>query len=182
MGNGDSVTVGGLKFTASAELTGAQVAAVFSNIKVGAGPTVTGGTFSASLAGFDLGPANGAVLTAISKTPSDATAITVAFTDTGSAPSAVAQAPSIANAQTTETSIISFKALKAGGSISVAGLTYTAVSDTSDVEVAAAFASLQNGATTGTQSKGVFFWSIYWFHNWRCLWRYSNGDQYDAIY
>jgi flagellin-like hook-associated protein FlgL len=48
-----------------------------------------------------------------------------------------------------ETAVVSFTSLAAGQSVSLAGLTFKATSDVSANQIATAFASLSNGATTG---------------------------------
>ena len=56
-----------------------------------------------------------------------------------------------------ETSALAFgTALTAGQTVTVGGLTYTSTGNTSTTELAAAFASLRNGATTGSGNTGTF--------------------------
>ena len=56
----------------------------------------------------------------------------------------------------TEESVLTFPAMSKGQTITVAGLTYTATVANSGAEVAAAFANIASGATTGASTKGTY--------------------------
>ena len=56
----------------------------------------------------------------------------------------------------TEESLVTFPEMGKGQTITVAGLTYTATVANSAAEVAAAFANLNNGASTGPSTKGTY--------------------------
>jgi len=109
MATSQSLTVGGLTFTATSNLSGAQVAAAFANKANNTTPT--GGTFSGALSGW-------------SSTPS--------------------------------TSTLTFNAMTSGQSLTVGGLAFTATSNLSGAQVAAAFANKANNTTfTGGTFSGA---------------------------
>ncbi len=134
LADGESVTVGGLKLKASGgPISAANVASAFATLSAGvtSGNNVTNGTFTGALAGFRTDAAS-----------SD----TVKFTSTAAGPvnDIVATQTGIA-----ESSVVNFKALEAGDTITVGGLKLTASGAISANAVAAAFATLANGATQG---------------------------------
>jgi flagellin len=70
--SGQSVTINGLKFTATENLTDTEVAKAFASIASGAtvGPSTNKGSYSGTFtAGFGTGPASGSTVTATSSTP-----------------------------------------------------------------------------------------------------------------
>ncbi|MCX7209498.1 MAG: flagellar hook-basal body complex protein [Burkholderiales bacterium] len=180
MEDGDTVTVGGLTFTATGPVTATQVASAFAGLA--AGSTAAQATAAAlltnpTLAGsFSAGPlANWATTTAT------ATGATLAFTaaTNGNITNIVvsrtlpAIGVSIADneAGVAETTVLTFKDMKAGDVVTVAGLKFTATEALTGTEVAALFAELSDGdtaaeaaaanpTTAGTFSGGPFVkWS-----------------------
>ena len=154
------VVLGGLTFTAGATTaTQAQVATAFANLKDGAtaaeanaaklaaGITDAMGVFTGTLSGWNTGAATATSVTFISTTPaSSATAPVV--TDLASTGSDSAPA-SITTTNFTKASAVTFGSdLTAGESVTFGGLTYTSTANTTKAELATAFASLANGATT----------------------------------
>ena len=156
--SGQTMTVNGLTFTAGASGASAtEVASAFANIASGASDTTVNaayaaggavkGSFSGSFtAGFFTGAATGTAVTATATASGP-----VADLATSSSVGGVASLQTNRGAANlTESSVVSFaKGLAIGQSVSVAGLTYTATSDTTLAQLAAAFASLASGATTG---------------------------------
>jgi flagellin len=131
---GQSVTVDGLTFTATAAMDAATVASKFANIAKSTVGTATGGTWGGTLsANWVAGAATGS---SVSFT-ADANGVTPTALGTLSSSSA------------TETSVVTFPALSAGQSYSVGGLSFTATADMADTAVATAFASIADGAITG---------------------------------
>lgn len=131
---GQIISVGGLVLTAKGDMTAPEVAAAFANLTVGSvGVPVTHGTWEGALSGF----------TSASVTDS----ATVTFTS--STPNKdVTDLPVISGR--TETATVTFKALAAGESVTVGGLTLTVNTDTDASEVASAFNNLRVDATKGS--------------------------------
>ena len=149
---GQSMTVGGLTYTATSALSAAELATAFASLAAGAttGAGVAKGTYSGSLNGFSTGTVGaGNSVIATSSTPNSNVAdLKIA----GTAPSN--GSPSVTTVQgsaaQTESSTVAFaNGLAAGQSATVAGLTYTATAAVSASQLASAFASLADGATTG---------------------------------
>ena len=149
---GQSVSVNGLTFTASAAMTSTQVAAAFANLTSGmtAAEAATANTTSAALgtfagtfnAGFSTGSNTAASLTA--------TATADNLGDVGSI--VTSPIPTVVTTAgvtgVTESSLMTFANLSAGSSVTVNGLTFTAGSSTvAAADVATAFASLTSGMT-----------------------------------
>jgi flagellin len=157
----ETAVLGGLTFTAaSGGATAVQVAAAFANLKNGmtlaeanaaataAGTTTTQGVFTGTnFTGWNTGSSGGtAAVTFISTTP--ATNVTD-IASTGTASKVTVTTP----VNTTESSAVTFgSALTAGESVTFGGLTYTSTANTTTAQLATAFASLANGATTGGQT------------------------------
>ncbi len=145
---GQSVTVAGLTFTAISARTADQVAAAFSGLAANATGTASAGnhSFTGALTGQAAGTAAGAVVRFTSTTTNNVVAdISVTTTSNNSPTVAITQGtPTV-----TETSDITFGPLANGQSVVVNGLQFTASRSVSSAEVAAAFASLTAGATTG---------------------------------
>ncbi len=145
---GQSVTVAGLTFTAISARTAAEVAAAFSGLAANATGTASGGnhSFTGALTGQAAGTAAGAVVRFTSTTTNNVVAdIAVTTTSNNSPTVAITQG----TPQVTETSDITFGSLANGQSVVVNGLQFTANRSVTSAEVAAAFASLTAGATTG---------------------------------
>ena len=144
---GNSVTIGGLTFTASSTMSAAQVATAFSNLADGkstssysnAGAT---GQFTGTLTGWSSGVSSAATVMFTATNSNNVTDLTL---------SAASQSPTVTTTQavsaSTENAAVTFKGLTTGSSVTVAGLTLTASTDMSDLQVAAAFASRLNGAS-----------------------------------
>jgi flagellar hook-basal body protein len=155
LSSGQSVTVAGLTFTASAATTADELAALFGGLTEGALTSTTEpttGMFSGSLVGFDTAAATGATVTLTSTTADE----NVSDVEVNGSASNIK--PSVAITQGTqeiaENTTVTFKALKAGESVTVGGLTYTTTNDATAEEVATVFGNLAIGAqtspTTGT--------------------------------
>ena len=149
---GQSVTVAGLTFTATATVAAANVAAAFLNLADGAttGPGTANGTYSGKMVSWSTtgNTVSTATLTFNSSTPITNVTDLVA-TATPALPTVVTTS-GIATA-VTEAAAVTFKDLAAGQSVQVAGLTFTAISARTAVQVAAAFGGLAANAT-GTAS------------------------------
>ena len=152
---GQSMTVGGLTYTATSAVSASELATAFASLAVGAtsGAGTAKGNYSGSLGGFSTGTVGaGNSITATSSTPGANVAdLRVA----GAAPSN--GSPSITtvpgNATTTESSIVSFaNGLVAGQSVTVGGLSFTATTAVSASQLASAFSNLAEGANTGEGS------------------------------
>ena len=176
---GQTVTVGGMTFKATVDVTADQVTQAFagltagttkSNLSVSDSNSSLIGTLNGTLTGYDsaLVSAGGGVLTFTStnSAPSGA-AITVA-TGTSplvSAPTSPAVQTTTGITQRTESSLVTFKSMSAGQTVTVAGLTYTATNTTTGAEVAAAFSGIQAGGSLPTGlSKGLFSGSLSGFN------------------
>ena len=152
LGVGQSMTVGGLTYTATSALSATELATAFASLAAGAttGAGTAKGTYSGSLTGFSTGAVGaGNSVVATSSTPNSNVAdLKIA----GTAPSN--GSPSVTTVQgsgtLTESSTVAFaNGLAAGQSATVAGLTYTATAAVSASQLASAFANLADGATGG---------------------------------
>lgn len=155
---GESVTVGGLTYTATQNTTAAELADAFAN----ASSNPANGVFSGSLSGFTAGVASSASL-AFTSTTSNSDVTDLAVSTTGqTAPVVVhSQGAAAVNERTT----LTFKDMTAGQTVTVGGLTYTSTGATTAAEVAAAFSGLQAGAGTPTNpSTGTFSGSLSGFN------------------
>ena len=157
---GQSVTIDGLKLTAIDNITAAEVAAGFANLAASAanGNPVANGTWSGNLSdAWTSDPTTDATVTFISQTPTAPVAdITISSSGTSAvaAPADVEKSAIQGNDLTTEQHNVVFKDLIAGQSVSVGGLTLTASTALSAKEIAAAYANLAAGATTGNSVTG----------------------------
>jgi len=150
---GQSVTLGGLTYTSTANTSAAQVATAFANLAANASTgqgTGTGSYSGTASANFSSGAASGSsvVFTATSA----ATAVldlAVSASLASGISSTVTQGDSLLGAEVTETASVVFTALTAGQKITVGGLTYTSTGASTAAQVAAAFASLADNAGTG---------------------------------
>ena len=140
---GQAVTVNGLSFIATSDLLSSQVAAAFTAISAGAttGPSTSLGAYTGILTGATT-TSSGSVLT-LSAPPTSVMP--------GVAGAIMPESPSITVTQgtgaATETAAVTFKALKAGQSVTIAGLTLRAKIDLTPTQVGAAFASLTVNTT-----------------------------------
>ena len=154
---GQSVTAAGLTFTASADTTAVQVASAFSDGVTGraAGDTVSSVLSTGAISGTVLAGALAAGGTGQVTLTATVTNTALAATITG--PTAPSITSTVQGAATgTEQASVVFAALKSGQSLTLGGLTYTATADNNIAAVAAAFASLQAGATTGAGASGTY--------------------------
>ena len=147
---GQSVTLNGLTFTATAAMTATNVGAAFASLISGMTATAAAAanTSSAALgsysgtftAGFTTGTASSGVVSATSNTIGSVTDIagsetaTIATTD--------------GTSSVAETATLTFNALAAGQAVTVNGLTFTATAAMTASEVGDAFASLTSGMTS----------------------------------
>ena len=145
--NGESVSVGGLTFTASKDLTDAEVASAFKGLAGGAstGPGTTLGSYSGTL-GLTYGTNNSAGTVVTFAAAADGVNTTLASPTTTSTNKIIIK--DVTGAATL-TGGVTFTGLTPGQSVTVSGLTFTATTNVSPTNVAAAFASLTNAATTG---------------------------------
>jgi flagellar hook-associated protein 2 len=156
---GQTVTVAGLTFTASSSMTGAQVASAFSTAL--SGGTVSGGTFSGSINGFTAGAPNSGSLVFTSTSPNANVSDLQAIGAAGTAASTPTQ-PTVVTIQgiaapQTEQATVTFKALSAGQSVTLGGLTFTSTGASTASDVASAFAGMTNASGSQTTStKGTF--------------------------
>ena len=140
MAAGNSVTVNGLTFTATAAMTAVQVGAAFSAVLTGetAAEVTARNTVSAALGTYS-GTNTAGYASAVTTT---ATAV---YTSVADAAATFAAAPT--STGTTENSVITFKALNPNDFVTVNGLTFTARVNMTANEVAAAFANVTSEAT-----------------------------------
>ncbi|MGI9150481.1 MAG: flagellar filament capping protein FliD, partial [Limnohabitans sp.] len=154
---GESVTVAGLTFIAAADMTAAEVAAEFAGLS--ASPTTpaspASGVFVGNLDGFNAGVSN----------TGDSLVFTATTTDLDvpdiDVQTDAALSPHVATSQgdpgALGYSTITFKDLKAGQSVTVAGLTFTASGTMTGTQVAAAFAGIAaSGNTPANPASGTF--------------------------
>lgn len=160
---GDTVTVAGLTFTATGAVTANEVAAAFSGlalnstsaqattIATAANLTLAGSFTAGSLANWatDTATASSAALEFTASTNADVTDIT-----TARALSSIA-VDSIDNIVGAEESVVlTFKDMKAGDAVTVAGLTFTASEAITATDVAALFAELTDGMSASDAATG----------------------------
>ncbi|WP_353428174.1 flagellar filament capping protein FliD [Polynucleobacter sp. MWH-UH19D] len=163
MVNGDSVTVNGLTYTASAALTAADVAAKFTSGAILAGGSDYSGAWNAAYtAAASVTNTNKVVLTAATAGAVAAPAISVvgAVVNPSSnfvigLTAGVVSAPSpsfiAGTANVTESADVAFHDLTAGQSITMGGLTFTAGALGAHAsDVASAFASISVGTVAAT--------------------------------
>ncbi len=174
---GQTLTVAGLTFKATSDISADQVASVFAGLNDGtsfSNQVVNDsgnnpiGTMTGTLVGYST-DANAAAnnLTFTSTSSSTGASVSVA---TGTSP--LVTAPAAPTVQTTagisarnETSQVTFQNMSAGQTVTVAGLTYTATETTTAAEVAAAFSGIQaGGALPSGLTKGLFSGSLTGFN------------------
>lgn len=156
---GESVTIGGLTYSATVANSAQEVAAAFADIAAGTTPSDIGkGSYSGALTGFSSATAsNGQVTFTSAGAASNVTDLTLSSTKPASEPTAViTQGVS----PTTESSVVTFKAMTAGQSITVGGLTYISTGASTAAQVAQAFASVAAGSTPANPSTGTFSGSL----------------------
>ena len=148
---GQSATVNGLTFTATAAMTDIQVGAAFSGVLTGETHTQVAGrnTTSAGLGTYSgtntAGYASAATTTATAVYTSVDNAA-AAFSEPTSSTKPVSTF-ALGTSSTKSTETVVFKALAAGQSATVNGLTFTATAAMTDIQVGAAFSGVLTGAT-----------------------------------
>lgn len=161
--SGQSVTVAGLTFTASQDLTDQEVASVFAGLSesVSTPANPSQGTFSGALTGFNAAVPNAQNLRFTSTSIGQVSDISVATT--GNLSPSVTTVQGVSSVD--ESSAVTFKDMTVGQSVTVAGLTYTATQATAASEVATFFAGLTASATAPTNpAKGTFSGSLTGFN------------------
>ena len=149
-----SVTIGGLTYTANQNITADALAAAFASLGDGAttGAGTATGSYSGALTGFSTGALTNGTVQA-SSSSLDVNVSDLVISD--SVPSCVTAvttqgvAPITSVSGVRESAALTFADLNAGQSVTIGGLTYTATKATTAAELAAAFASLNAGATIG---------------------------------
>jgi flagellin len=151
--NGQTFTLAGITVTASQDVTAANVAKAFENRAVGnSAVAVTGLTYTGTVAGYTTGAAGGGGTNVVTFTSSSASAIVTDLEATGTNASTVGVAITAqgAAAATTESNVVTFKALNPNDFVTVNGLTFTARVNMTANEVAAAFSNVASGTTSAT--------------------------------
>ena len=150
---GQAVTVNGLSFIAASDLTPSQVAGAFTNIadKATTGPSTSLGAYTGILNG-ETKASTGTVLT-LTAAPSSVMP--------GLAGAVMPENPTIAvttqgTTSATEVTAVTFKALKAGQSVTVAGLTLRAKQDLTAAAVGTAFSGVVVNATPADTTSLAF--------------------------
>ena len=160
---GDTVTVAGLTFTATGAVTANEVASAFSGLALNstaaqattaalAANSTLQGSFTAgslSLWATDTATASGATLAFTASTNADVTNITTARALSSIAVNTVDNIVGVA-----ENAVLTFKDMKAGDAVTVAGLTFTASEALSGTEVAALYADLTDGMSATDAATG----------------------------
>ena len=148
---GQGFTLNGLTFTSTGSTTNAEVATAFSNLKSGmsalaaaaasTAATLSKGSFSGTFAeGFATGAANNNQVTATATSKGNVGNIV-----TGDSIPTVVKTEGAGG--TTESNLITFKALNPNDFVTVNGLTFTARVNMTPSEVAAAFSNVASGST-----------------------------------
>jgi flagellin len=148
---GQGFTLNGLTFTSTGSTTNAEVATAFSNLKSGisalaaaaasTAATLSKGSFSGTFAeGFATGAANNTQVTATATSKGNVGNIV-----TGDSIPTLVKTEGAGG--TTESNLITFKALNPNDFVTVNGLTFTARVNMTPSEVAAAFSNVASGAT-----------------------------------
>ena len=148
--SGRSVTVSGATLTFTYAASDGNISDTSFDPKAAVGITSTVTTTREAITqGGESFKGNGAFLNSGALTMSTDTAgvVTASFkTSTGET---IPMQGILNNSAVTESSAVTFNAMTAGQSITLGGLTFTATTSVTAANVAAAFASLSNGATTG---------------------------------
>ena len=153
---GQSVTIAGLTFTATGDVTDTELADAFANLADGttdvdattaalaANPTLAGSFDAGTLTGWSSTVASTGTLQ-FTSTANSSTAITSAVA--GGATLAAPTVDQAGAAPTNEINTVTFKAMEAGDTVTIAGLTFTATGSVTANEVATAFAGLALNST-----------------------------------
>ena len=153
-----TVTVGGVTYTATQDSTADEVAAAFSGLTEAGGLPGTPpakGTLTGALVGFNAGTSTGSSLVFTSTTTGQNVNDLAIVNDPAATPVTVVTTQGMS--ASTEFSAVKFKDMAAGQSVTVAGLTYTTTASATAAQVAAVFASLTaSGTTPANPSTGTF--------------------------
>jgi flagellar hook-associated protein FlgK len=165
---GQSLTIAGLKFTATTTVTQVQLGAAFENLVSGAVgasaanavATALLGTYTGTLTGFNTGALSVSnVITATSITANqnvDNLAIIVDGSGGGVVSSVqITNGSSIPAATETAEITIGAVGLTSGQSLTIAGLKFTATTTVTQAQLGAAFANLTSGATGASAANAV---------------------------
>jgi flagellar hook-associated protein 2 len=136
----ETVTVGGLTYTASQATTAADVAAAFAD------PASSPSHFSGSLTGFIAASSATSNALVFTSTSAGANVTDLAVSTNAAAAPTVSTSQGVA--AVTERTSVTFKDMLPGETITVDGLKYTATLATTAAQVAAAYAGAQAGAAT----------------------------------
>lgn len=158
--SGEEVSVNGLTFTATSDLTASDVASAFANIASGSSASTVqaNNPTSAALGSFSGTFATG-YSSALTYTGDDSDELVLTSTTLGAATIATPATTStstvtntfVSGATKSSTSVLTFSSLIAGQSVTVNGLTFTAKSALNATQVAEAFSSIANtGVTAAT--------------------------------
>jgi len=150
--SGQTISIAGLTFTANGNVTRTSLAAAFSNLQNGATAAqlnASGQSAYGSFSGTFTGWSTGAVINQRSVAFTSATPNTNVTNLVTSPLGTLASGPTITEgiAASSEQATVTFKDLKQGQTLTIAGLTLTAVSNMSASQVALAFQNLTNGMT-----------------------------------
>ena len=156
LANGQSVTIAGLTFTATGDVTDTELADAFADLADGtlaadattaaqtANPTLAGSFTAGTLAGWSSTAAITGTLQ-FTSTANSSTAITTAVA--GGATLAAPFTDQVGAAPTNEINTVTFKPMVAGDTVTVAGLTFTATGAVTANDVARAFSGLVINST-----------------------------------
>lgn len=156
---GESIMVGGLTYTASVANSAQEVAAAFAGLNAGDTAGNSGkGTFSGALASFGSGAAsNNQVVFTSTTAGSNVADLAFSSTKPLSLPSATVTQGA---GGTSESSVVTFKDMVAGQTVTVAGLTYTSTGATTAAQVSQAFANAAANSTPTNPATGTFSGSL----------------------
>jgi flagellin len=148
MTNGQVFTLAGITITATGAVSATDLATAFANKAIGNSVAAgTGFTTAGTVTGYGTGGAAGAVVRFTSSSPNTIIADLEA-TGTNASAVGIVNVVQGAAAATTETSVITFKALNPNDFVTVNGLTFTARVNMTPNEVAAAFSNIASGTTS----------------------------------
>jgi flagellar hook-associated protein 2 len=157
LGAGEWITVGGLKLTANVPMTASAVAAAFANVADGATPSndLNGDfQFDGALSGFSSGSDSSGNVTFTSSNPgANVSDLTVSALNANTLPT---QAVTQGVSAVTERSVVTFKDMAIGQTVTVGGLTLTATAAMTAAQVASAFANAASGSTPSNPTGGTF--------------------------
>ena len=146
---GQSVTLNGLTFTATAAMTATNVGAAFASLTSGMTATAAAAANTTSAA---LGAYSGTFTAGFTTGTSSSGGITATSTSIGSVTNIAGSGFTIAttdgSSSVYETATLTFNALAAGQAVTVNGLKFTATAAMTATQVGAAFASLTSGMTS----------------------------------